>query len=97
MGKVDENAIQAALEWHKENPRKNSLRQAAIQFNVKRSTLRDRSNNQPTRKEVDQAKQVLLPAEEDTLEDAALAHCDFGFPVRRRQVRSWGLQIVVLR
>ena len=92
--KVDELAIAAAINWHKEKPLVNTIRQAAIRFGVKRSTLQDRINGRKSRLEVSQENLLLYLSKEEELVKAILAHCDCGFPVRIPQLPSWALQIL---
>lgn len=91
---VDEIAMAAAIAWYKENPRKNSMHQAAKRYGVKRSTLNDRVNGKKSRLRRAQESLLLYPAEELALVEAILGHCDRGFPVRIPQLRSWAFQIL---
>ena len=97
MGIVDAKSVEAALEWHRENPKKNTIRQAAVRYGLKRSTLHDRLHGRKSRAEVSQLKQKLYPAEEKLLVVAILAYFDLGFPVRVRQLKSWALCVLQLR
>lgn len=97
MGLVDATAVEAALRWHQEDPKKNSIRQAAIRYGLKRSTLHDRLHGRKSRAEVAELTQKLYPAEEKLLLTAILAYFDLGFPVRVRQLKSWALYILQLR
>jgi hypothetical protein len=93
---ADELRLAQALEWVQQNPR-NSVNQAAIRFNIPRTTLRRRAAGGRNRLQSHVAHQLLLEAEESELAEAVLAHADRGFPVRIQQLKSWALAIVRTR
>ena len=94
---LNEEKIVQALDWHFQNPKENTIRQAAIRFRVTRSTLQNRANGGKSRQEAHQDQQLLFPAEEEELTKAVLAHADRGFPVRIPDLERWALEIVQRR
>src|ERR1700761_797352 len=95
---ADESKILQALEWHRENPTKNSLQQASLRYGVPRTTLQYRAKGlRKSRNEAHIDNMLLLPAEEEELAQAVLAHADRGFPVRICELERWALQILQTR
>lgn len=92
-----EAKISAAIQWHSQNPTKNTIRQSAQRYNIPNSTLHRRLNGGRTFRESREATLLLSPAEENILADAVLAHADRGFPVRVRQLKAWATQILSMR
>lgn len=91
-----EQRIQQAIDWHSLDP-KNTVRQAALRYNLPNTTLQRRLKGGKSRIEASVANLLLSPAEEKTLADAVLSHADRDFPVRIRQLRSWANQILCAR
>jgi hypothetical protein len=79
---------------HKENV---PFKQLALEFNVVRTTLQDRTHGGATRKEAHAHQQKLLPSAEKALEDWCKQLDDWGFPPRIDLLKAMALVLAAQR